>query len=588
MPAASKKSHGPKVQARAKHLLQVILGVVADEDRTGGIKFNSDWADTTLPRLTLETTLQDLTRLTHTDLKANTPEFKRAKVQVGEALGDFRDFVQILDDYRTQKKGSSKWHFSLRLWGKDADRNLAEFDKLWESKRPTHSQTKDVPDSKAPIADKYSVPSITERPLIKNHQEASNSHATQINDARVPVVVGSDPTLHINLPKQQDEPSEKIVLMLPASSSIINSSRWVAEFKRLKSSIENASAKHGRKPDRKFEKYKFESYHYITSSELSQELTTLEPSILHLTGDTEGIGELVIGTTSRNTGNQDELIFNFFKLHSRSLRCVVLSGCCVEEQVNGIIQHIDFLVSIPRELEEVLSMTFLDEFYFQIGFVGDIRKSYDLGLQSLNVTLVQRPDFERRLLPKIFSKEKEVQRRDLEKKLEICISDLEAYPNDLALLNKQANLLKDLGKVDETNKVYEKIAALDPDYRNRLKQGDALQSGEYKKAESAYDKAAEAKDEEKDYTVWWEKAIAYAKAGEYIKAGDAYQKALWLLPPSPDDYVICTQYGVVLSKLKHLRESVQLYSTSLCVQPNYRVASYHRKQLYKKIYLENR
>jgi hypothetical protein len=69
MPAASKKSYGPKIEARAKHLLQVILGVVTDGDRASGIKFNADWADTTPPRLTIETTLQDLTRLTNPNLQ---------------------------------------------------------------------------------------------------------------------------------------------------------------------------------------------------------------------------------------------------------------------------------------------------------------------------------------------------------------------------------------------------------------------------------------------------------------------------------------------------------------------------------------
>jgi Effector-associated domain 4/NB-ARC domain len=158
MPAASKKSYGPTVQARARHLLQVILGVVADADRASGIKFNADWADTTPPRLTIETTLQNLTRLTHADLKANPLEFKRAKAQMGEALGDLRDFVQILDDHRTQKKGSDRWHFSLRLWGKDADRNLAEFDKLWESQRSPSSQSKPAPEAQSKSGLKLGAP----------------------------------------------------------------------------------------------------------------------------------------------------------------------------------------------------------------------------------------------------------------------------------------------------------------------------------------------------------------------------------------------------------------------------------------------
>ncbi|OUC12210.1 MAG: hypothetical protein B0A82_23595, partial [Alkalinema sp. CACIAM 70d] len=141
MPAASKKSHGPTVQARARKLLQAILEVVDQNDRGCGLKFNADWAEGSSPRLTIETTLQALTLIADPHLKANTPEFKKAKNQTGEALGDLRDFVGILEDHRTQKKGSDKWHFSLRLWGKAVERNLEGFDQAWESQRSSNSKT---------------------------------------------------------------------------------------------------------------------------------------------------------------------------------------------------------------------------------------------------------------------------------------------------------------------------------------------------------------------------------------------------------------------------------------------------------------
>ncbi|MGI0493907.1 NB-ARC domain-containing protein [Alkalinema pantanalense CENA528] len=141
MPAASKKSYGSIPQARARKLLQAILEGVDREDRGCGLKFNADWAEVCPPRLTIETTLQALTLIANPQLQANTPEFKKAKTQTGEALGDLRDFVGILDDHRTQKKGSDRWHFSLRLWNKKVERNLEAFDQLWESRRSSNSKT---------------------------------------------------------------------------------------------------------------------------------------------------------------------------------------------------------------------------------------------------------------------------------------------------------------------------------------------------------------------------------------------------------------------------------------------------------------
>jgi tetratricopeptide (TPR) repeat protein len=581
MPAASKKSYGPEVvQPRARHLLQVILAAVADVERASGIKFNSDWREIMPPKLTIETTLKDLTRLVHPNLNANTPEFNTASNQLREALGNLRDFVQILDDHRTQKRGSKRWHFSLRLWGKDADRNLAEFDKLWESKRSPNSQPKPSPAAnREDVSAKDFEASIPKSSPIKNLQTASdNSRRTQINDAQAPVTVGSNPVGNISLREQQNKPSKKIVLMLPASSKSIASSRWQEEVTKIRKAIERAKNIAEEKCEKNLDKYEFQDRPYISASDLSQDLTALMPHIVHISGYGEGIGELVIGNA--NQGDHDKLISKLFSLHAKFITCIVLSGCYLESQIREISQYIEFAIGVPEELEEVISTKFFDEFYFHLASNRGIEVSYNLGK-----SLLQREgDCDEYSFPKLFYQKDEINRRDWEKELEICIKDLERKPENLTLLKKKASLLKDLGRIDELNETHENISKLEPEkYENRVKQGDDLEElGDYRKADNAYNKALEI--EEKDYKVWWKKAIAYANAGEHIKAGGSYKNALALLPPSPDDYVICIQYAIILKRLEHFHESIQAYSTSLCIQPNYRVSSYHRKQMYKKIY----
>ncbi|MFZ4727104.1 MAG: NB-ARC domain-containing protein, partial [Pseudanabaena sp.] len=153
MPSPSKKSHGHDVQARVKSLLKALLDCVSGEQELGrGVELKWVWSDDEKV-LTIETTLRSLVLLSQPTLKTNTPEFKRATAQVGEALHDLEDFVAILEDVRTQKRGSDRWLFLLRLWGKDIDLNLAEFDKLWESQRSPTSKLKSVPVSqpKSPL-----------------------------------------------------------------------------------------------------------------------------------------------------------------------------------------------------------------------------------------------------------------------------------------------------------------------------------------------------------------------------------------------------------------------------------------------------
>ncbi|MHC5751291.1 MAG: NB-ARC domain-containing protein, partial [Nostoc sp.] len=59
---------------------------------------------------------------------------------IREALNSLKDFVKILEDNRTQTKGSDEWHFTLKLWSRDKERNLKRFDEVWQSNRPNKSK----------------------------------------------------------------------------------------------------------------------------------------------------------------------------------------------------------------------------------------------------------------------------------------------------------------------------------------------------------------------------------------------------------------------------------------------------------------
>jgi hypothetical protein len=141
MPSPSKKSYGPIVQARARSLLQVLLEAIATE-QTAVQNLEWKWSDEEpqAPKLIIETTLQAMVLLCHPELQTNTEEFRQAKRQVREALANLRNFVEILKEQRVKTRGSARWHFTLHLWSKQVDRNLAAFDKLWDSKRSPRSK----------------------------------------------------------------------------------------------------------------------------------------------------------------------------------------------------------------------------------------------------------------------------------------------------------------------------------------------------------------------------------------------------------------------------------------------------------------
>jgi tetratricopeptide (TPR) repeat protein len=588
MAGAQKKSYGSTVQARAKALLKAILEVAAEDDRSGGIRFNADWAEQSPVRLTIETTLKDLIFLVHKDCRANTVEFTAAKTETSEALKNLEKFVQILDDHRTQKRGSNRWHFSLRLWGSNVDRNLVEFDKLWESRRSPNSQPKPSPEvRKEPIPEKKSSYSEPKPSSAKNLQTPSgDSQGTQVNDPQGPVIVGSNQTVNIHLSEQETKLSTKTILILPTSSESIAKPRWREEIKKIKNVVGNAN--------HEIEKYDVQDNAFADSASISHEFTRLAPYIVHISGCEEGIANLCCGDTTQDSSAQNIYIASLFKCHSVHIDCVVFSGCYLKKQAIEIAQNIKYVVGIAPELDESSVIKFLDHFYFNIASNKGVEAAYGIGKN-----FIQRQDnLDESSCPKLLIQKDEINRRDWEKELEICIRDLEKTPENITLWKQKASLLKDLGLTDETNEAYEKVASLDPEnYKNRVLQGDMLESlGDHNKANAAYDQAL--KLEVKDYKIWWKKAIAQANAEEYEESEKSYREALRLVALFPrlvaspatnsDKYILCREHGITLIQLQKPHKSIQLYRTALWLEPNYRLANYEKKKAYRKVYAQRK
>ncbi|MBN3893256.1 MAG: hypothetical protein HWQ43_30405 [Nostoc sp. JL31] len=131
-------TYGPQIQKRVKRLLEGLLCFVDGEFEDGNFKIESDWkeADSANPKLTVQTTLVVLELLTQKDKYPG----KLTKAQIREALNLLKDFLKILEDNRLQTKGVDEWHFTLKLWSRDRERNLKRFDEAWESSRPEKSK----------------------------------------------------------------------------------------------------------------------------------------------------------------------------------------------------------------------------------------------------------------------------------------------------------------------------------------------------------------------------------------------------------------------------------------------------------------
>ncbi|MGF1977678.1 MAG: NB-ARC domain-containing protein, partial [Nostoc sp. CmiSLP01] len=133
-----KQTYGPEPKKRVRRLLEALLCFADGEFEDGGFKIQYDWKDedSTNLKLTVETTLVALELLTQKDKYPG----KLTKAQIREALNLLKDFLKILDDNRIQTKGVDEWHFTLKLWSTDKEKNLKRFDEAWENSRPKKSK----------------------------------------------------------------------------------------------------------------------------------------------------------------------------------------------------------------------------------------------------------------------------------------------------------------------------------------------------------------------------------------------------------------------------------------------------------------
>lgn len=133
-----KQSYGPITQQRIQHLLMTLVDfandalVVNNETKLDALRSQIQCHWQSNQRLVVRTKLRHLQELSHL---AGQPILTIP--QIKEALKILKTLVGILEDNRTQQRGSEHWHFTLTLWDSrwQRDTNLKCFAQAWEQNR---------------------------------------------------------------------------------------------------------------------------------------------------------------------------------------------------------------------------------------------------------------------------------------------------------------------------------------------------------------------------------------------------------------------------------------------------------------------
>ncbi|MBD0301182.1 MAG: NB-ARC domain-containing protein, partial [Tolypothrix sp. T3-bin4] len=124
-----KVSWSSDVQQRVRRLLQELLSYVLDYRDDLQLRYRWEHEDSDRPKLIVETKRRFLVELAEFEIQSH----------FYEAIKRLED-LNIYEDRRFHKRGTDYWHFALRLWSKDKQKNLREFDREWEQKRPQKSK----------------------------------------------------------------------------------------------------------------------------------------------------------------------------------------------------------------------------------------------------------------------------------------------------------------------------------------------------------------------------------------------------------------------------------------------------------------
>ncbi|MEM1169579.1 MAG: tetratricopeptide repeat protein [Cyanobacteria bacterium P01_H01_bin.35] len=184
-----RQSKGPKIQERAKLLLEALLAFVNEElDRLSDIQVEAKWVgEKTSADLLVKTELRHLVELTN---RYKNDGQRLTKDQIREVLKQLEEFLQILEHTRKERQGRSEWEFTLKLWSTDKQRNLKALDEEWEKRKSKSGDDKQTKSDAVFQTQKYNIPGeewLDNKVFVGRERELAELHELLKNNQRVAV-----------------------------------------------------------------------------------------------------------------------------------------------------------------------------------------------------------------------------------------------------------------------------------------------------------------------------------------------------------------------------------------------------------------
>jgi hypothetical protein len=117
-------------------------------------------------------------------------------------------------------------------------------------------------------------------------------------------------------------------------------------------------------------------------------LLKYKPRIVHFCGHGEGqVGLVLEDEAGKAKLVSSEALAGVFAHLAAEVECVLLNACYSEAQAQAIVQHINYVIGMNREIRDDAAIAFTRGFYTAIGNGEPINKAYDLGKSQVAIEI---------------------------------------------------------------------------------------------------------------------------------------------------------------------------------------------------------
>lgn len=134
--------------------------------------------------------------------------------------------------------------------------------------------------------------------------------------------------------------------------------------------------------------------------DLRRALLEVEPQIVHFCGHGTGDDGLVLeDDDGKEHLVSGETLSRLFELFADKIECVLLNACYSEAQAKAIVQHINYVIGMNREILDEAAIAFAVAFYDGIGAGKSIEMAYKLGCNAIEMELSSPSTQNRKMIP---------------------------------------------------------------------------------------------------------------------------------------------------------------------------------------------